>query len=270
MSPADLPTMPRRTRLSSSRGGGAAGLLSAVRSRSLRPDGAAPWLTDHPWRREGALDESAREVRAALVAGGLLTVAASVLGSVFLGEVTGGMVVVPALVVSAVLLAGLFLLGRGVLVLLRRARHGMAELRWSRLPFYLGEPLEVVLVREGATVRLEGLTARLTCIEERWEDAPGTGSDQVGGGARRRPRRVERWSQVKAIPAAGAARVPVRFDLPPPGPEAPGTVLSSTLPRYWELELRADLPGLDFEAVFLVPVYQRPGAAGLQAAGAVQ
>ena len=28
--------------------------------------------------------------------------------------------------------------------------------------------------------------------------------------------------------------------------------------RYWELQIQADTPGVDFDAAFLVPVYARP------------
>jgi hypothetical protein len=44
----------------------------------------------------------------------------------------------------------------------------------------------------------------------------------------------------------------VRFPIPP---DAPTTELGARPPRYWELELSAEVPGVDFGARFLVPVY---------------
>ena len=38
-------------------------------------------------------------------------------------------------------------------------------------------------------------------------------------------------------------------------PDAPGTSLVMRPPRYWELEVNAAMPGVDYRAVFLVPVY---------------
>ena len=37
------------------------------------------------------------------------------------------------------------------------------------------------------------------------------------------------------------------------------THLHDISPRYWELEVAADTPGIDFKATFLVPVYKSGG-----------
>jgi hypothetical protein len=215
--------------------------------------GGEPWLGDHPWRRDAADDETAREARVSLLVGGSFTLLASAGGAAILPAVEGLAVIGLALFLGLFLLVGLWLVARGVLSVQRRSRYGACQLRFSRFPYLLGERLDVTLVRDGATAPLPGLLARLVCVEEQWA-VPGA-SDRAP-----RRRRVERWSETRPVPGAGGAHVPIRFDLPPPGPDAPGTELSAELPRYWELELWADLPGLDFRAVFLVPVYQRPAA----------
>jgi len=239
--------------------GGVGRRLRALAGRPPSP--AAPWLADHPWRREGALDESSRDVRLALVGGGLATAAGSITGALVLPQAEGGGLVVTTAVVGVFLAVGFWLLGVGVLRVLRRQRHGAVELRFARFPAFLGEPLDVTLVRQGATVQLDGLQARLTCVEESW--GPPTSDDD--GHARttseRQLRRRDAWSQTKAVPGAMGTRLPIRFELPSPGPGVAGTQLAAELPRYWELEVWADLPGLDFQAVFLVPVYQRPDPA---------
>ena len=45
----------------------------------------------------------------------------------------------------------------------------------------------------------------------------------------------------------------LKFTLPENGIE---TRLSERPPRYWELELLAEAPGIDFMAFFLLPVYK--------------
>jgi hypothetical protein len=69
---------------------------------------------------------------------------------------------------------------------------------------------------------------------------------------------VERWSETRPVHGAMGSRIPIHFELPPPGPTVLPTELDAELPRYWELEVWAELQGLDFAAVFLLPVYQRP------------
>jgi hypothetical protein len=254
MAAGELPRPPGR--VTSPRGGVVRGVL-AWAGRTSSP--AEPWLADHPWRREGLLDESGRDVRNALAGGGVLTLVATLVGVLLLPRVPGDMILVPALVAGAFLADGLWFLGTGVLTLLRRQRHGVPELRLARFPAFLGEPLDATLLRGGARVPLTGLHARLTCVEERWGQSSHFDDAHPRTSMSRRLERREGWSETRPVRGTYGTSIPVRFDLPPAGPGVAGTRLAAELPCYWELELWAELPGLDFHAVFLVPVYARPG-----------
>jgi len=235
------------------RGGRLQALATALRWRGDRH--AQPWLADHPWRPEGIADHSLRRALGAMVAGGLMAVAASAMGWRIVGDSDWPQVLLPGAAIGLILALALGLLGWGVLLVLRRTRHGRSELRFVRCPFRLGGPLEVILVRDPGAPPLEGLTATLRCVVERWVDRPGT--DDAGELASRR--QVERqvaWSETRPVPFVHGSRLPIRFELPAPGGAAVGTALSGRPPRYWELELRARLPGLDYGALFLVPVYE--------------
>jgi len=240
---------------------GARGVVaSARRRRALAEHPDEPWLADHAWRREGTIDDSAAQARTALVGGGVLTVLVSMAASALVGDAEGPGLYLLITVLGLFMAVGLGLIARGVWLVLRRARHGLAELRFARFPFLLGEPLEVALLREPTAPRLEGLTARLACVVERWEepDAPDHRDDAGRGRASRVLKREEVWHAQKPVAWAYGGRIPIRFDLPPPGGAAVATALSDDPPRYWELSLHADLPGVDFGATFLLPVYQRP------------
>ena len=235
------------------RGGRLQALATALRWRG--DPRAEPWLAGHPWRREGIADHSPRRAGGAMVAGGLMAAAASAMGWRIVGDSDWPQVLLPGAVIGLILALALGLFGWGVLLLLRRARHGVSELRFVRGPFRLGGPLEVVLVRDPGAPPLEGLTATLRCVVERWVDQPGI--DDAGEIASRR--QVERqvvWSEARPVPFVLGSRLPIRFELPAPGGAAVGTALSRRPPRHWELELEARLPGLDYGAVFLVPVYE--------------
>jgi hypothetical protein len=140
---------------------------------------------------------------------------------------------------------------------LRRARSGALELRFARFPFLLGEPLEVELVRERGAPPLGQLTVTLSCLEERTEEVV-VGDASTGSAVRQ----VVAWRESRLVSPPGGPRIPVRFDLPAPGGAVAGSVLTRHPHRRWELHLAAVRPGLDLDATFLVPVYQRPAADG--------
>ena len=92
----------------------------------------------------------------------------------------------------------------------------------------------------------------LQCIEEKYETR--------GSGNNKKPVVVSYrvYSETKDVPNYSAEnyaplQMPLKFDLPEG--EQYRTELSGRPPRYRELELKADTPGIDFIKTFLVPVY---------------
>ncbi len=128
----------------------------------------------------------------------------------------------------------------------RRARFGPVFLRFERFPLALGASARVWLrvPRPPAGCRL---AATLRCIEERYVsdgDSTSTRSEQV-------------WADTLPIEPAwgqvgGSWNLPIGLRLPV-GPYE--TRLADRPPRYWELEVRGEAPGVDFGATFLMPVY---------------
>jgi hypothetical protein len=239
---------------------GARAVVARSRRRHvLAAHPAEPWLADHAWRREGVVDDSASQARGALVGGGVMTALVSTAASAMLGDAEGPGLFVLITLLGLFMAVGLGLIARGVYLVLRRSRHGLAELRFARFPFLLGEPLEVALVREQGAPRLQGLTATLSCVVERWveREVVDHRDDAPRGRSSRALKRAEVWRAEKPVAWVHGGRIPIRFELPAPGGAAVGTALSEDPPRYWELSLHADLPGLDFGATFLVPVYEK-------------
>jgi hypothetical protein len=92
----------------------------------------------------------------------------------------------------------------------------------------------------------------LRCIAEKYE-LRGTGRD--------RSRRVVCYSLHEdsyRLDEAGeltGESVPITFAVPE---GFPMTELDARPARYWELQVHADTPGVDFDGRYLVPVYARP------------
>lgn len=132
----------------------------------------------------------------------------------------------------------------------RALRFGGSRLDFAQFPFHPGQT--VVLrwhpARGIAEVRKGRFTLR--CVEEWFE--------QRGSGKHRSVQLVheEKWAMHQHLDHPDTLRherrQELRFDLPP---SAPTTRLDADRPVFWELEITLDLPGLDFEEVYLVPVY---------------
>jgi hypothetical protein len=217
------------------------------RVRASNPD--EPWLADHPWRREGALEESAAEAGKWFWTATFLAAFLAVLALFVLASIPPGVIRIDAAVTLGILgLSVPAAAGRGAYLLARRARHGRAELRFQAFPFFLGEPLEVELVRAPGGPALGRVVATLRCVQERYVRRPSVGRRQT-------MLDLETLHEQKvAVDGPGPRlRLLFRFDLPD-DPRL-STELAGTAPRYWELVVTSAVPGIDFAATFLVPVY---------------
>ena len=134
----------------------------------------------------------------------------------------------------------------------RRARFGPVFLRFERFP---SRPRHVgarVAPRAPAAGRAAGW--RRPCAASRsatWRTAT------------RPPPRASRCGRTRCRSSPRGASVGGSWNLPiglrlPVGPYE--TRLAERPPRYWELDVRGEAPGVDFGATFLVPVYAPPAA----------
>jgi hypothetical protein len=223
------------------------GMRDEARRRRAVAAGAEPWLADHAWRRHGAREEGRSEVRRrllgtaamALFLGGfayILTLASDEPGAI------GGWAVLAVM-------TGFLVLGSGhqVLGAVRRARHGRLQLRYGQFPFFLGGRLDAELVRPHGGPALRTVAAVLRCVQEQY----------VSSRRGRIPVESAVLHEERATfgPGGDRLRIPVRFELP--ADPALATDLTAKPPRYWELEVSSDVPGLDLRATFVVPVYAR-------------
>lgn len=241
-------------------GSGAVQAAVLARRASRRTTGSAPWLVDHPWDRERALDEAPREGRRALLAGALMAAGAGVFAAFFWSQTRGSVRVFVASAAGLLAAGALAAAAWGLHRLVRRARHGRLELRFGGFPFFLGRALEAELLRQGEAA-LGPVEATLRCVQEvRTMEHTGDGSGWT-------IERQEAWSDTRRIdlPDPHARRARIRFPLP----DAPAlsTELSANPPRYWELEVTSTAAGVDLGATFLVPVYAPARAAAADGGG---
>ncbi len=212
---------------------------SARRWQSVQRGPRPAWAVDYPWNTVEASDGSAagatRSLGIGLATGVVLAPYAEVV--FFYKDATA---TAKALMVIAILVAAAFL-GHGLYLLARRLQFGRSTLRFAEFPYALGETLEAEF-RTSVNVRaFDSLLVTLRCIEEQ--------RSEIGDGD------LETWEIWKSEQLVPRPMVPVLLKFNLPNDPALASHLAADLPRYWELEVTCERPGIDFCARFLVPVY---------------
>jgi hypothetical protein len=210
---------------------------------------AEPWLYDFHWRREGiafsAFDDMLERLLAAMVWTTFLV------PFVWAGiNVRGAWPFLAAVGIFGLL--GLIFWFRWAEMLIDLLRYGHSFLAYESLPFALGGMLRARLRAPHGISAIDQLTVTLRCVEEKYV---GTG---VGEDRSTRVvcyeiyKDVMRYDRDRLTHLAGN-EISIEFRLPS---DQPATNLAATPPTYWEIEARGKARGVDYEAVFLVPVYK--------------
>lgn len=206
-----------------------------------------PWLWDHAWREDGIGSDTSGEIARAFGFALLLLVLVPPL-QWFLSGVKGlpwfigfGLAIFDVVIVAVI--------ARGVRLIRMGRRYGPSWLRFGRFPFRTGERLEATLDALEGRSELPSLNATLRCVQERYE--------MRGETRRNKNLRVvcyALWSASARVNRSAAGIFDFAFDIPA---DAPGSALSERPSRYWELVVASDdVPGVDYQARFLVPVYR--------------
>lgn len=229
-------------------GSGLRGLLDAARRRrraAEEPD--APWR-HHPWDEHVARDCSPGPLGVFGLAAGL-TLLFSVFNYFAFSQED---VPLPALGI-VLLFDGLTCVvwGYGLYLLGRRLKYGRPRLRLGSFPFLAGQPLRVTLELPPALKDYPELRATLRCAQQEWE------VDRASTKNTRSLATHELWSEERRVPPGSVEReLTLAFDLPADAPPCELGPLATT--TFWELEVDAETPGIDFHALFQLPVYALP------------
>jgi hypothetical protein len=221
----------------------------AARLRERHP--AEPWLWDHPWGRHGAHGDVRRRALAAVMGAGAFAVFLAPFNVIAFGMdgVPAGALWIGVVVVFDLVTIGIVV--HAAYLVMRWLKYGVATVTFSRFPFVLGE--EGTIHFQG-TARGEPpptLTVTLRCVEEAYET--------TGTGKNRSTQTVcyEVYADTQTVDDVqalweGRRGVALSFTFPA---DASATRLSERPPRYWELEIGAEVPGIDYQGRFLLPVY---------------
>ena len=147
----------------------------------------------------------------------------------------------------------------------RAFKFGGSRVEFPRFPFRLAEPIVLRWPPPKGVERANKGTFILRCVEERFE-MQRTGNNQ--GESTNQLVHDELWNGTWSLQQPrnllGGDKAELKFE-PPAG--LPPTNLSGDVTVFWELEVKLDLPGLDFAETYLVPVYGDASGAELPQSG---
>ena len=236
----------------------------AQKKRLSRQFNDAGWASDYPWdptgQADGRLGPTVRSVCA-----GLWWCAMCLASGLFVTQSNAPFAFV--YFALAVLIGLLFLYFLAVKKILHHLKFGTSRLRFSRMPYKLGEKFEAELV-PGKPLQYQKLRLTLRCLQPYTQPSgPRSQSGQQYLTVFYQPyvAQVEENRKGEWYPSQAPIRVcfiipklPLATNLSGSQPVLPPGIPDLPLPdglRYWELEVRAIQPGTDYVASFLLPIY---------------
>lgn len=206
-----------------------------------------PALADHGWDPRGFEPPRWSRALSALGGAGFLTLFLSIFN--WWAFFANG----PWMVKAIVILFDLILLAvwwEAAVRLGRALKFGGSRIEFAHFPYRLNEPVVVHWQPSTGIVHADKGSFTLRCVKE-WFERHGSGDNSSTHMVHE-----EIWSGTWHLdifqPFTPGKIVEARFE-PPDG--LPPTHLSADQPVFWEFEVKLGLPGLDFEEVYLLPMY---------------
>jgi hypothetical protein len=228
--------------------------LDGVRRKSKIKDvkttrAASPWLWDYEWQALGISDNKLKKVMRGLI---MLIVVGAFLAPfhwwAFVSDDGSLMVTIIVVIFDLIFgLAGGYYFFHNLALYLK---YGNSRLRFDNFPFLLGDKLSVALA--GLPSEINELQLDLRFIEEKYE--------RRGSGRNKESRVVcyqlyHEERTLKGREVAPSGKLSLEWNLPEQ-PDMTST-LSQRPARFWELEVKADTPGVDYHSRFHLPVYAK-------------
>lgn len=229
---------------------GAAGMARARAARKRKEEHPLePWYWDHPWDSKGAEHGG---IGPALHGFLVFLFLAAFLSMFHWWAFFSGEGPLPLKIFIGIFdLIALAILWGAFYALFQYFKYGKSRLHFARFPFRPGNSVEAGLEVSRKIAKAPSITLTLRYIEEVTET--------TGSGKNRSSQQVlyclhevkkELPSSQFDINSQGAIPINIRL---PQGDFS--NRLLDTPRRYWELEVKAETPGIDYDARFLIPVY---------------
>ena len=220
----------------------------AIWKRQAAQYPSEPWRCDFHWHREGVAFSAFDDMLKRLLAALLWTAFLVPFGWIGATE-RGARVFLYFSILFG--LAGLYFWFRWAAMLFDFLRFGNSYLSYESFPYFLGGTLRARLRCPRHVSAIETLTLTLRCVQEKYVTSD-SGKDRTTSVVCYELYKNDLNYDRARLTGFGGGDIPIEFDVPP---NQPATTLIATPPTYWEIEAKGKARGVDYEAVFLVPVY---------------
>ncbi|MBF0388454.1 MAG: hypothetical protein HQL20_11525 [Candidatus Omnitrophica bacterium] len=224
-----------------------------LRHRKETFSGKETWRFDNRWNPKWAKDSTGSRILGNI--SGLVIVVIFILPFHSMAsqlDVPSDMRVAILIFIGMLDLFLLAMFGVTVYLVLRRVVFGRSQLIFYQFPYFTGQKAQFTFNGGKRMVDREGIKGILHCINEYYEWRT-CGGKQVGSMI------IESlWSKECVFSTNNLGCAELFIDLPN---DLPGTDLIGDPGKqsayYWELEVVASMPGIDYNEIFLVPIYKK-------------
>ncbi|MEP6801983.1 MAG: hypothetical protein ABJC07_08605 [Acidobacteriota bacterium] len=234
------------------------------KSGAPAPRNGAPWTSDNDWDTSGAGPDGSESGFRAVVGRLIFFLFIGFLNFLWTVHMAAGARVIVSLVLGLFDLVAVLVLYDTLRKMVQAVRVGTPRLAWRTFPSFTGGRFEAVFQTTRAMRPTGPPQVTLRRIEQRLNDASAdadagdsdTAEDVPAAAAAMRA--YEAWSATQTLPAFAQGTMtsfPIAMEVPA---NQPGTDLSKDQCTYWQLAVSVPVLGPDLEAVFLVPIYERP------------
>ncbi|HEX6805972.1 MAG TPA: hypothetical protein VF133_20020 [Terriglobales bacterium] len=227
--------------------------------KDANPD--SPWLWRKDWAESRAVSKSRNTVYGWWIGTVLLSMLFVPMAAINVPSLWRRSDPALFLLLGLCLLPALLLIG-ALRASIRRERYGKTYFEFASLPFSPGKKLRGQIHLRLDTAAEHGIDLRLSCIRR----------IVTGSGKERSTSEVPLWQQEKNVPQPSlvidplGTSIPVEFEIPEDAYETNHDVPSDQV--LWMLHAQADVPGVDYNDDFEIPVFRSSAkAAGASAAG---
>jgi hypothetical protein len=230
---------------------GLRGVIAKARfTRAIARLPAQPWLYDFPWRHEGITYSALKTMLGRLLAA--LFWSAMLVTPFWIGLNGSRSAWILRTFSIFFALLGLIFWWRWAVMLTQLLRYGGSFLSYDSFPYVLGGTLRARLGAPRHIADFDSLIVMLRCVQEQYITT-GTGEDRSSSVVCHQLYKDVVTFGREHLAAFAGGEIPIEFRLPA---DQPSTSLISTPPLYWEIEARGSTRLVNYQAYFLVPVYQ--------------